>query len=113
MNSFNCPHCGAEVAAKRRSCPHCGASASDGWAGEPSDGGDWEERGWRENDDDDSANQDESDFDYDEYVEREFGQTRDAMAPLTAEQLRRRQVRFVIWAIIAALLMTAFLPAIL
>jgi uncharacterized protein (UPF0212 family) len=30
-NSFECPHCGAEVRLGRRSCPECGSDAATGW----------------------------------------------------------------------------------
>ena len=55
----DCPNCGEEVPARAKACRHCGASAEAGW-NEPSG---------REGLD----LPDSDDFDYDEYLEREFG----------------------------------------
>lgn len=49
-----CPHCGDLIAEDATFCRHCGSSEADGWSdADPEDG--------------------EDDFDYDEYVEKEFG----------------------------------------
>jgi uncharacterized membrane protein YvbJ len=60
-----CPHCGAEIRAGAKFCRHCGSSDSDGWRNEQ----DWGD--------------DADDFDYEQFVEREFGtsQTNTAIAP--------------------------------
>ena len=59
--TFNCPTCGEEVPEDALSCPHCGAC---------------EETGWKE----DAAVYDgvdlpDDDFNYDEFVKKEFGPT--------------------------------------
>jgi hypothetical protein len=52
-----CPVCGEDVPRGALACPECGADHNSGWR-----------------EDADSIDADgESDFDYDEYVEREFG----------------------------------------
>ncbi|MEO8497067.1 MAG: zinc ribbon domain-containing protein [Planctomycetota bacterium] len=53
--SFDCPVCGAEVAAGASFCRECGASDESGWSDEAEEG---------------FATDDE--FDYDDYLEREF-----------------------------------------
>jgi hypothetical protein len=67
--SFDCPCCGAEVAAGSNFCRECGASDESGW----SDDG---EEGFATDDD----------FDYDDYLEREFSIPRQ-LSP--GERLRR------------------------
>lgn len=54
---FNCPNCGEEVKVTARSCPNCGADDETGWKEEAFSGG----YGY------------EDDFDYDEFVSKEFG----------------------------------------
>jgi hypothetical protein len=56
---FPCPHCGARVRAGARFCRECGASDESGWG----------EDQWSH--DADGYAEDE-DFDYDEYLRREF-----------------------------------------
>jgi uncharacterized membrane protein YvbJ len=53
-----CPNCGAEVPPKARACPECGAD---------------EQTGWSEQAEADALGLPEDDFDYNEFVEREFG----------------------------------------
>jgi len=53
-----CPHCGADVPPRVKACPECGADESTGWS--------------------DQARNDDlglpaEDFDYQEFVRREFG----------------------------------------
>lgn len=67
--SFDCPCCGAEVAAGASFCRECGASDESGWNDE-------EEEGFAIDDD----------FDYDDYLEREFSITKQISA---AARLRR------------------------
>ena len=55
-SEYACPHCGATLAADASFCPECGASSDSGW-------------------DDDSesfAHDAEDEFDYDDFVRREF-----------------------------------------
>lgn len=58
-----CPNCGAYVPTNARACPECGADESTGW-----------------NDvaDEQSLGVPDDNFDYDEFVEREFGETKPA-----------------------------------
>jgi hypothetical protein len=53
-----CPNCGAEVPPKARACPECGADEHTGWSDEARLGG---------------LNLPDEDFDYDDFVQREFG----------------------------------------
>jgi len=60
---FICPHCGAEVKAGARACPECGSDAETGWS---EDADKWAgdlPTGYGQDDE----------FDYDEFVRREFG----------------------------------------
>ncbi|MEM9588070.1 MAG: zinc ribbon domain-containing protein [Planctomycetota bacterium] len=52
---FSCSHCGADLPAKATFCKHCGSSDQDGWQEE-----------------DESLAADD-DFDYDSFIEDEFG----------------------------------------
>ena len=54
----NCPHCGADVPAGAKACPACGADEKTGWSEEAHVGG---------------LNLPDETFDYDEFVDREFG----------------------------------------
>jgi len=54
----NCPHCGADVPAGAKACPACGADEKTGWSEEAHVGG---------------LNLPDEEFDYDEFVDREFG----------------------------------------
>src|SRR5208283_3984588 len=54
----NCPNCGAEVPAGAKACPACGADERTGWSEEAYVGG---------------LNLPDETFDYDEFVDREFG----------------------------------------
>ena len=60
---FVCPHCGAEVRAGARACPECGSDEQTGWA-EDADK-------WAAGIPTGYASEDE--FDYAEFVRREFG----------------------------------------
>lgn len=53
-----CPHCGADVPRGAKACPECGSDESTGWS---------EEARY------DSLNLPDDRFDYDDFVEREFG----------------------------------------
>jgi hypothetical protein len=58
MTPENCPNCGADVPPGARACPECGADDQTGWSDEASASH--------------LALPDDS-FDYNEFVEREFG----------------------------------------
>lgn len=53
-----CPNCGADVPSNAKSCPECGSDETTGWSDESHA---------------DGLDLPEENFDYDEYVEREFG----------------------------------------
>jgi len=58
MPPETCPNCGAEVPPDARACPECGSDEQTGWsAGAKSDGLDLPDE----------------EFDYDDFVKREFG----------------------------------------
>ena len=58
MPPETCPNCGAEVPPKARACPECGAD---------------EQTGWSETARTDGLGLPDENFDYDDYVKREFG----------------------------------------
>ncbi len=60
---FVCPHCGAEVRAGARACPECGSDDATGWSEDADKWGAGIPSGYG----------DEDDFDYEEFVRREFG----------------------------------------
>ena len=53
-----CPNCGAEVPRNAKACPECGSDETTGWSEEAQTA---------------SADLPEQEFDYDKFVEREFG----------------------------------------
>jgi len=53
-----CPNCGAEVPRNARACPECGSDEQTGWSDAASA---------------DALDLPDENFDYDEFVEREFG----------------------------------------
>jgi hypothetical protein len=53
-----CPNCGAEVPARARACPGCGSDERTGWSEAAQTGG---------------LDLPEENFDYDDYIQREFG----------------------------------------
>ena len=53
-----CPNCGAEVSPRAKACPECGAD---------------EETGWSEAAGTDGLDLPDDNFDYDDFVKREFG----------------------------------------
>ena len=86
-SGFPCPHCGEFVAAGARRCRECGASDEYGWNHdqlEQNDCGD-------------------DDFDYDDYVAREFPGHADPDSPAL---MRRDWIVWIIGLLIAALLMS-------
>ena len=60
---FVCPHCGAEVARSAQACPECGSDERTGWAEDADKWAAGLPTGYSG----------EDDFNYDEYVRREFG----------------------------------------
>jgi len=54
-----CPNCGAEVPANARACPECGADEQTGWS----------EKAYADN-----LNLPDEEFDYEDFVKREFGE---------------------------------------
>lgn len=58
MAPETCPNCGAEVPPKARACPECGAD---------------EQTGWSEAASADGLDLPDENFDYDDFVKREFG----------------------------------------
>ena len=60
-----CPNCGAEVPPDARACPECGSDEQTGWSEEAQAS---------------SLDLPEENFDYDDFVEREFGE-RKAVPP--------------------------------
>ncbi len=61
-----CPNCGAEVPSKAKACPECGAD---------------EQTGWSEQARYDSLDLPDEKFDYDEFVQHEFGQGKSSPVP--------------------------------
>lgn len=57
--SFICPSCGEEVPAGAKACPECGADEKTGWSDQTIYDG--------------TGIEDPEDFDYDDFVRREFG----------------------------------------
>jgi hypothetical protein len=53
-----CPHCGAEVPPNAKACPECGSDEETGWGDEAQT---------------QALDLPEENFNYDDYVEREFG----------------------------------------
>jgi len=60
---FVCPHCGAQVRSGARACPECGSDEATGWA---EDADKWAA-------DIPAGYGGEDDFDYEDFVRREFG----------------------------------------
>ena len=85
---FLCPHCGAELPASATFCRECGSSEDSGW-----------------NKGDEHARDD--DFDYDEYVAREFPQHASASAKL---QLRNWFVVLVVLVLALLILLASLRP---
>lgn len=65
---FLCPNCGAEVRKGKAACPECGSCDETGWSEAATQG--YADGGYDEDDD----------FDYDEFVEREFPEQSDGMS---------------------------------
>ena len=76
-----CPNCGADVPPGAKACPECGAD---------------EQTGWSEDAATQSLNLPDQEFDYDEFVKREFR---------TEEKAKPRGVPWFWWAIAVGLLL--------
>jgi hypothetical protein len=82
---FVCPHCGEELPRDATFCRHCGASDQSGWSTDDA----WSE--WEPGD------PGEDDFDYDEFVAREFPDQ-------VQRHAGRHTVRWTVTALVAAVL---------
>ncbi len=78
---FTCPHCGAEVRTNARACPECGSDEATGWSEGAGKWGAGIPTGYSRDDE----------FDYDEFVRREFGRG------------SRRHLNFRLWFLAAVL----------
>jgi uncharacterized membrane protein YvbJ len=76
-----CPNCGADVPQNARACPECGSDDSTGWS----------ERATTQ-----SLDLPDDEFNYEEFVEREFGTP-------------KRSKKKLFWTIVAVLLLLSFL----
>jgi uncharacterized membrane protein YvbJ len=61
-----CPNCGAEVPPDAKACPECGSDEQTGWSDEAEAS---------------HLNLPDQEFDYDEFVEREFGTRKKRVRP--------------------------------
>jgi len=83
-----CPNCGAEVPPRAKACPECGSD---------------EQTGWSEKAATDHLDLPDENFDYDDFVKREFGQKKSRTLPKG----------FIWWIVALALLIAFILPFIL
>ena len=83
MPPESCPHCGAEVPPAAKACPECGSDESTGWSDEAA----------REN-----LGLPDENFDYDDFVKREF----------SGEKLKPRGLHWAWW-LVAVFLVLVFL----
>ena len=79
-----CPNCGADVPRNAKACPECGSDESTGWSEDARA---------------QSLGLPDEEFNYDEFVEREFGKPK----------RRKRQMFWCIVAVILLLLMLSWL----
>ena len=91
-DTFDCPHCGEELPLGMKRCRTCGASDDCGWEEAEAQYAD----GRYDSDDD---------FDYDDFIAREFGT--DGGPPLA--ETRDLQFRLVILGIVVAMLLPLIL----
>ncbi|MFV1966894.1 MAG: zinc ribbon domain-containing protein [Pirellulaceae bacterium] len=92
-DTFPCPHCGAEVRAGASFCRACGASDDSGWN---------EEDSWSDDASGTGCSEAVDDFDYDEYIRREFPEHASFAA---TRRLKQMFVALVVILLCAALLM--------
>ena len=83
MPPESCPHCGAEVPPNAKACPECGSDETTGWS----------EDAEREN-----LGLPDENFDYDDFVKREF----------SGEKIKPRGLHWVWW-LVTVLLVLVFL----
>ena len=81
MQAETCPNCGADVPPRAKACPECGSDESTGWSEDASA---------------QSLGLPDDEFNYDEFVQREFGRARPGP-------------RRIFWWIVAVLTLTALL----
>ena len=87
MPPETCPNCGADVSPDAKACPECGSDAQTGWS----------EKAYADN-----LGLPDDEFNYDEFVEREFGKGK----------AKPREVNWLWWvvaALLAVLLLTWWL----
>ena len=77
-----CPNCGADVPRRAKACPECGSDESTGWS---------------EHAQSQSLDLPEDEFNYDEFVQREFGKP------------KRRPMKTFWWLVAVALLIASLL----
>ena len=82
-DEFICPVCGATVPAKARACPECGSDEQTGWSDQAGES---------------ELDLPDSEFNYQDFVDREFG---------TAKPVPRGMTTF--WWIVALLVLGTFL----
>ena len=92
-----CPHCGADLKPRARSCRACGADARAGWS----------EDGWQAGPEA-PAGHGEDDFDYDDFLEREFGSGKPSRATSG-----RRRLKVLWWVMLLVFLLPLLLGAVL
>ena len=89
---FRCPNCGADVPESAKFCRQCGASDDSGW-GENDDS--WSSDGVG------SGYSPDDDFDYDEYIAREFP---DQAGPRPGHGVKRWAMAVLVAIVVAAFL---------
>jgi hypothetical protein len=77
-----CPNCGADVPRRAKACPECGSDESTGWS---------------EDAQSQSLGLPDDEFNYDEFVQREFGKP------------KRRPMKIFWWLVAVALLIASLL----
>jgi len=87
MKPENCPICGAEIPDRAKACPECGSD---------------EQTGWSEQAHIDALGLPDENFDYAEFVEREFGETKKSPVPRGLHWF---------WWVVAILLILGFILA--
>lgn len=84
MSPDNCPNCGADLPRNAKVCPECGSDEKTGWSDEAAAQG---------------LDLPDENFEYDEFVKREFGQEK---------KIRPRGIPWVWW-VSAVLVLALFL----